>query len=98
MKKVSLFVVFLLTWASLTVFDAPKVTALPHADMPPPGEIRSGGEGGETTDGDPDDIIEGNRRQGIKGPEEPNGPPQEVIRDLEVWQRVLQQLRMLIWI
>ena len=76
MKKVSLLIVVMLAWGCLWFIDVPSVYAsLPGADgSPPPSEIICGADNGETTEGDPDDIIEGNRRTGNADEERPGGP------------------------
>jgi hypothetical protein len=66
MKKVSLLVVLVFTWAALAVLDVPAALAYGAADRdgPPQEQVLSEPVGGDTVDGDPDDIIEGNRRNG----------------------------------
>ncbi|MFO7652205.1 MAG: hypothetical protein R6X25_00095 [Candidatus Krumholzibacteriia bacterium] len=74
MKKVSLLLALLLAWTCLTAVDTPvwAAGAEDPAASDPGGSVRTDPDGGINADGDPDDIIEGNRR--LEGGNAPPAP------------------------
>ena len=98
MKMVSLFFVLLLTWAAFSLLDLPSASASPGVEEPPPaGEILSE-PGEDATEGDPDDIIEGNRGTGSLDGGEPEEKLGLEFEATGLMRRVAEYLRFVIWL
>lgn len=101
MKKIGLICVLLTAWVSLTVFTAPSVQAAQVDDPadgigPPGGDLLFDPDDGDDVEGDPDDIIEGNKQAvGTFGSDdEPGGD----FGDVAFIKQVMRYLQLIIWL
>jgi hypothetical protein len=97
MRKVILLLAFLLALPLASVTVASAVDSGGGDDAGIIGGVPSELGGAESTEGDPDDIIEGNRAT-FGGNASRNDEPSELEPPLEIrfWQELLEQLALLI--